>query len=245
VLHRLGRNAEALKLLKQIEIQDGDIAAKHLYAQVSYKLGQYTDSIDNLETILKSNTVEGDELSDLLTNLLACSANQHKSIERVDNIIKSQEEFHHTYEFFFNESLALMKKQQFEEALASLLKSYELAVKEGSDQTDAARFKIQEYHTLNNFYNGFNLIEYTGNAKFVLPKSLKHDNLVEVNINAMKETYELDMQLFKDQIGNLNWRKFSERIQDQLAKNVNLTVTQKTLMEVNGVVALLKSHQFD
>lgn len=46
-------------------------------------------------------------------------------------------------------------------------------------------------------------------------------------------------------IGNLNWKKFAERVQQQLVENTNLTIEQKTLMEINVVVAYLRSHQFE
>lgn len=46
-------------------------------------------------------------------------------------------------------------------------------------------------------------------------------------------------------IGSLNWKKFSERIQEQLNKNQNLTAEQRNLMEVNYIVALVRSHQYD
>ena len=61
-------------------------------------------------------------------------------------------------------------------------------------------------------------------------------------MNAMKSSYELDRALYKEMIGNLNWKKFSDRIQNQLTSNVTLTIEQKQLMEVNAIVALLLSH---
>ena len=51
-------------------------------------------------------------------------------------------DFEKNYEFYFNESQMLMKKGLFEEALGSLLRSFEIAKEDKSDQTDAARFKI-------------------------------------------------------------------------------------------------------
>ena len=55
---------------------------------------------------------------------------------------------------------------------------------------EAVRFKIQELHALNTFTHEFSSIEYNaGGAKkgprFNLPKSLKHENLVEVNMSAL------------------------------------------------------------
>jgi hypothetical protein len=49
-------------------------------------------------------------------------------------------------------------------------------------------------------------------ARFSLPKSLLHNNLVEVNIHALQDTYDLNKTQFKELVGNLNWRKFSQRI---------------------------------
>jgi hypothetical protein len=66
-----------------------------------------------------------------------------------------------------------------------------------------------------------------------------------VNTNALSQTYELDEDLFKDLIGHLNWKKFSERMQEQLKANTNLTFEQRQLIEVNQIVALLRSLQVD
>ena len=52
-------------------------------------------------------------------------------------------------------------------------------------------------------------------ARFTLSRSLKHDNLVEINMSALSQNdlYDgLDKQYVKDVIGNLNWNKFAERI---------------------------------
>lgn len=120
-----------------------------------------------------------------------------------------------------------------------------MAKEDGSEQQDQTRFKVQEIHTLNSFYKDLNSIEYPDKSKFQLPKSLKHENLVEINMNAFQETYELDKQYFKELIGNLNWHKFGDRIQSQLANNQNLTSEQKKLMQVNLIVAQIRSHQFE
>lgn len=64
-------------------------------------------------------------------------------------------------------------------------------------------------------------------------------------MNAFQETYEIEKAQFKELIGNLNWRKFSERIQQSLKSNQNLTADQKKLMEINSLIALLRSHQFE
>ena len=73
---------------------------------------------------------------------------------------------------------------------------------------------------MNSFSQGFSAIEYnlggaaTG-ARFTLSKSLKHDNLVEINMSALSQNdlYDgIDKQYVKDVIGNLNWNKFAERI---------------------------------
>ena len=58
----------------------------------------------------------------------------------------------------------------------------------------------------------------------------------------MRNRYDLNKAQFKGLIGNLNWKKFSERIQAQLAQDTLLTHEQKSLMEVNAIVSLLLSH---
>jgi hypothetical protein len=68
-----------------------------------------------------------------------------------------------------------MKKGDFEEALDSLIRSFELAKEDGQDQADAGRFKIQEYHMLNSLLSsGYSEVEYRARSKFALSKSLKN-----------------------------------------------------------------------
>lgn len=82
------------------------------------------------------------EIGDIMTNLLACAANQFDQIDRVNAVLSKLVNDDKTYEFYFNESQMMMKKGLFEEALDSLLRSFEVAKEDNSDQTDAARFKI-------------------------------------------------------------------------------------------------------
>lgn len=109
-------------------------------------------------------------------------------------------------------------------------------------EQDWARFKTQELHLLNNLLNCFLQVDYTAQSKFDLPKSVTHNNLVELNMNALRGSYQVDEGQFKELIGNLNWKKFAERIQEQLQSNALLTEQQKQLMEVNAVVSLMRSH---
>lgn len=46
-------------------------------------------------------------------------------------------------------------------------------------------------------------------------------------------------------MGSLNWNKFAERIGQQLQNNTNLTAEQRRLMQVNLVVALIRSNQIE
>ena len=121
-------------------------------------------------------------------------------------------------------------------------------------QVEASRFKIQELHALNSFCHEFSSIEYNAGgsatgARFILPKSLKHDNLVEMNMSALAQENAygegIDRAYFKELIGNLNWNKFSERISQQLTSNQNITAEQRRLMQVNLVVALIRSNKFE
>lgn len=59
-----------------------------------------------------------------------------------------------------------------------------MAREDGSDQSDLTRFKVQEIHTLTSFYNEFNLIEFREDALMTLPKTIKNENLVEINVSA-------------------------------------------------------------
>jgi len=51
-------------------------------------------------------------------------------------------------------------------------------------------------------------------SSFILPRNLAQNNLVELNMTAMKNRFELNQAQFKELIGNLNWKRFSERIQN-------------------------------
>ena len=64
---------------------------------------------------------------------------------------------------------------------------------------------------------------------------------------SQNEQYEggLDKQYIKEIFGGLNWNKFAERIAQQLQNNVNLTAEQRRLMQVNLVVALIRSNQIE
>ena len=96
----------------------------------------------------------------------------------------------------------------------TLMKAYAMAKEDGSEKKDMARFKVQEFHQLTNFIHELNLIEYEEGMKLNVPSSIKHENLVELNMNAFAETYEINKKQIKDLIGSLNWRKLNERIEN-------------------------------
>ena len=98
---------------------------------------------------------------------------------------------------------------------------------------------------LNKVMDCFSSADYVAGSGFHLSKSISHNNLVEVNINALRETYRLNEKQFKETIGNFNWKKFSDRIQEQISNNPLLTLEQRQIMQVNGIVALIRSHQFE
>jgi len=137
-----------------------------------------------------------------------------------------------------------LKQYLYSTALDTLLRSYAMAKEEGQmTQGDLLRFKVAELHSLCNFYNEYNSICFPEDARISVPKSIKNENLIEVNLNAFQETYEMKKEIFKEVLGNLNWSKFSERIRAQLKSNQNLTAEQKKILEVNSIVALIKAHQ--
>jgi len=49
----------------------------------------------------------------------------------------------------------------------------------------------------------------------------------------------------KDVIGSLNWKKFAERIKTQLKENEFLTQNQRTTMQLNAIISLIKSNSFE
>lgn len=70
-------------------------------------------------------------------------------------------------------------------------------------------------HFLNELFTQFSQVSYsTASDKtwFEFSKTIRNNILVELNINALSEVYNLNTQMFKDVIGSLNWKKFAERI---------------------------------
>jgi predicted transcriptional regulator len=66
----------------------------------------------NLYQDLFGETQEDEELSDILTNMLACASNQDpESIKQVERLVeKTSGEVERTYEFFFNLGQVQMKQ---------------------------------------------------------------------------------------------------------------------------------------
>jgi hypothetical protein len=109
-----------------------------------------------------SQAGQDEDLTDILTNLLACASNQDaKSIQAVDRLVEStQGKLDRTYEFYFNLSQVQMKQQLHGLAFKSLLQSFEQARQDEHHTDDAVRFKIQELHALNTFCKQFSAIDY-------------------------------------------------------------------------------------
>lgn len=77
-------------------------------------------------------------------------------------------------------------------------------------------------HFLSNLVNQFSNISYQTSQEtcwFDFSKTIKNNILIELNINALGEVYDLNTSIFKDVIGSLNWKKFGERIKAQLKEN--------------------------
>ena len=73
-----------------------------------------------------------------------------------------------------------------------LLQAYEKAQAEGCNLKELTRFKTQELHIINQFQQFFNNIDYVPNSSFILPRNMVQNNLVESNMTAMKDRYELN-----------------------------------------------------
>lgn len=65
---------------------------------------------------------------------------------------------------------------------------------------------------INCFQSVFNSIEYIPYSSFILPRNMAQNNLIDQNMTAMRNRYNLNQAQFKELIGNLNWKRFSERI---------------------------------
>jgi hypothetical protein len=155
------------------------------------------------------------DVPDLLTNLVACSANQPALFDRVEQIVKDTKLVSNeiqAYEYHFNLSQTLLKKKQFQSSLEAINLAKDLLKQDGEHESDTARFKTQELHMLNQLLSCFVQVDYPQVARFNLPKTVTHNNLVELNMNALRGNYQVDEAQFKDLIGNLNWKKFAERI---------------------------------
>lgn len=72
--------------------------------------------------------------------------------------------------------------------------SRELLMKEGDAtvEQDMARLKTQELHMLNNLMDCFLQVDYVAGSKFDLPRSITHNSLVEMNMNALRGAYQVD-----------------------------------------------------
>lgn len=110
-----------------------------------------------------------------------------------------------------------MKDQRTDLALKTLRESYEQSKADDSFADDQIRFKVQEMHALNNLVNQYSSISYKIDSEkstcwFDFSKTIRNNILIELNINALSEIYNLNTTIFKDVIGSLNWKKFAERI---------------------------------
>jgi hypothetical protein len=62
-------------------------------------LNEYKQTISNYQELIKK--ASDDEVSDIVTNLLACAANQEESISAIEQLANGLT-FDKTYEYFFN-----------------------------------------------------------------------------------------------------------------------------------------------
>ena len=139
--------------------------SKALFYVQTYKLNLYEESIAIYCKLIEDGQLAEEEVSDVASNLLACGSNAIESMPKIDNALRVVgSHLEKTYEYVFNEGLVQISKSLYKQALNSLLTSYQLALKEEDggplSQADLVRFKVQEIHTLNSFYQQFSRIEY-------------------------------------------------------------------------------------
>jgi dTDP-4-dehydrorhamnose reductase len=82
-------------------------------------------------------------------------------------------------------------------------------------------------HLINSLYHNLGSVTYgvdeNDSTWFEFAKTIRNNILVELNISALSEIYDLNTSTMKEMIGSLNWKKFSERINTSLKDNQNLT----------------------
>lgn len=133
VLHRQGKNKEALVELEKVKDKTSD-QFQQLKAQVvnsfplllfqTYKLNDYDSSIE-IYCQMIGKGLEPEEVPDVAANLLACGANAPSKMQEIEKALQSVgSELEKTYEFVFNESLIQISNSQYNQALNSLLTSY-------------------------------------------------------------------------------------------------------------------------
>jgi HD superfamily phosphohydrolase len=168
--------------------------------------------------------LDQDEVADILTNYLACqSSNRAANTKEVESFLsKYSDSFEKTYEYYFNLSQVYLKDSCTEMSLKQLREAYEKSKQDDSYKDDQIRFKVQEMHFLSSLLNQFSNISYQTEGDtcwFEFSKTIKNNILVELNISALSEIYDLNTSIFKETIGSLNWKKFGERIKTQLNEN--------------------------
>ena len=109
-MHRLGDNKKALNELKNGK---GEVDP-YLLAQVNYKLGNYQEAADTYLSLFAQQQLDTYESNDILTNLLACSANDSQQIARVLAFASQLNCTDLHYEYYFNQSQTLLRGQHFQ-----------------------------------------------------------------------------------------------------------------------------------
>ena len=205
-----------------------------------------------MQKVEGAEELDDDEITDIVTNYLACSTNEEQaSTDKVNAIISKycgSNESDKTYEFFFNLSQVYLKDNLTEKAIDGLRQAFNKSKQSNSYKDDEIRFKVQEMHLLNDLYNQYAQIDYKTKDKqtwFEFAKTIRNNILVELNINALSEVYQLNTTIFKEIIGSLHWRKLADRIKQQLKENQNLTQAQRNSMQINTIISLIKSNTFD
>jgi hypothetical protein len=88
-------------------------------------------------------------------------------------------------------------------------------------------------HFLNETFTHYSQIDYSTDKDqtwFEFSKTIRNNILVELNINALTDVFNLNTTVFKEVVGSLNWKKFAERIKIELKENQNLTQNQRDSM---------------
>ena len=99
-----------------------------------------------MEKVEGAEELDDDEITDIVTNYLACSTNDEQaSTEKINDLLNKycgSNNENKTYEFFFNLSQVYLKDNLTEKAINGLREAFNKSKQSNSYKDDEIRFKV-------------------------------------------------------------------------------------------------------